>query len=159
VAKHSLGHARFTKSISSTGEDFRKLTPLVLMAALQQAKTVVCEPIHRFRLEVPADTLGTLLPALTRLQAIPHGQVTEDAAAVVTGDVPAARIHALRQQLPVITRGEGVLECVFDRYEPVRGTFPARSRTDHNPLNRTEYLLRVAGRPIAGSRTKRAADR
>ncbi len=153
IAKHSLGHARFTKSISSTGEDYRKLTPLVLMAALQQAKTVVCEPIHRFRLEVPADMLGTLLPALARLHAIPHGQVTGDGEAVVTGDVPAARIHDLRQQLPVITRGEGLLACVFDRYEPVFGTFPTRPRTDNNPLNRTEYLLRVAGRPIAGTRT------
>ncbi len=157
LAKHSLGHARFTKSISSTGEDFRKLTPLVLMAALQRAKTVVCEPIHRFRLEVPADTLGALPPALARLQAVVLGQVTNGRVAVITGDVPAAQIHDLRQRLPVLTRGEGVLECIFDRYEPVRGAVPTRPRTDDNPLNRPEYLLRVAGRPIAGSRTKRTA--
>ncbi|HZC40991.1 MAG TPA: GTP-binding protein, partial [Streptosporangiaceae bacterium] len=33
VGKHSLGHARFTKSLSSTGEDYRKLTPLVVVSA------------------------------------------------------------------------------------------------------------------------------
>ncbi len=60
LGRHSLGHQRFTKSLSSTGEDFRKLTPLVVMCALQQAGTVVCEPIHRFRLDAPADTLGLL---------------------------------------------------------------------------------------------------
>ncbi len=38
--------------------DFRKLVPLVLMSALQEAGTAVCEPIHRFQLEIPADTLG-----------------------------------------------------------------------------------------------------
>ena len=38
LGKQSLGHQRFNKSMSSTGEDFRKLTPLVLMSALQQAR-------------------------------------------------------------------------------------------------------------------------
>src|SRR5207244_9710823 len=70
LGKHGLGHQYFNKSMSSTGEDFRKLTPLVLMSALQQAGTVVCEPIHRFRLDAPADTLGLPLPVLARLSAI-----------------------------------------------------------------------------------------
>ena len=45
-----------------------------------------------------------------------------------------------------LTRGEGVLESTFDRYEPVRGALPTRPRTDRNPLNREEYLLHLAGR-------------
>ena len=40
----------------------------------------------------------------------------------------------------------GLLECAFDRYEPVRGAVPARPRSDHNPLNRKEYLLQVTRR-------------
>jgi len=143
VGKHSIGHARFTKSLSSTGEDYRGLTPLVLMSALQRAGTVVCEPIHRFRLDVPADSLGVLLPALTRLRAVPRTQVTQGASATLEGDLPAARVHELRQLLPPLTGGEGVLECAFDRHEPVRGTVPARPRWDSNPLDRTEYLRRV----------------
>jgi ribosomal protection tetracycline resistance protein len=39
-----------------------------------------------------------------------------------------------------------LLGCAFDRYEPVRGTIPTRPRSDHNPLNRKEYLLHVARR-------------
>jgi ribosomal protection tetracycline resistance protein len=156
LAKHSLGHARFTKSISSTGEDFRKLTPLVLMAALQRARTTVCAPIHRFRLEAPADLLGTLVPALARIGAIPRDQVLDRSVCVITGDVPAARIHDLRRRLPALTRGEGVLESVFDRYEPVRGVVPTRPRSDLDPLNRAEYLLRVAGRPVARPKGLRA---
>src|SRR5271169_1538824 len=54
LGKQSLGHQRFNKSMSSTGEDYRKLTPLVLTSALRQAGTVVCEPVHRFRLDAPA---------------------------------------------------------------------------------------------------------
>jgi ribosomal protection tetracycline resistance protein len=146
LGKHGLGHQRFNKSISSTGEDFRKLTPLVLMSALRQARTVVCEPIHRFRPDALADTLGPLLPALTRLRAVPRTQVTRGTSSTLEGDIPAARVHDLRQQLPALTRGEGVAECTFGRYEPVSGTIPTRPRTDCNPLNRDEYLLCVARR-------------
>ena len=146
IGKHSLGHQRFNKSMSSTGEDYRKLTPLVVMAALQQARTVVCEPIHHFRLEAPAGTLAQLLPALNRLRAVPYTQVTGETAATLEGDIPAARVHELRQQLPPLTGGEGVLEGTFDRYEPVSGTPPSRPRTGNNPLDRVEYLQRVTRR-------------
>ena len=138
LGKHSLGHQRFNKSMSSTGEDYRKLTPLVLSDALRQAGTVVCEPIHRFHLDAPADTLGPLLAALTRLRAVPLGQTARGSALTLEGDIPAARVHELRAELPALTRGEGVLECSFDRYEPVTGVTPTRPRTDDNPLNREE---------------------
>ena len=48
--------------------------------------------------------------------------------------------------LPGISRGEGVLEYAFDHYRLVRGTPPARARSDHNPLDRKEYLLWVERR-------------
>jgi ribosomal protection tetracycline resistance protein len=151
LGKHSIGHQRFNKSLSSTGEDYRKLTPLVLMSALRQAGTVVCEPIHRFRLDAPADTLGPLLPALTRLHAVPRTPVAQDASSTLEGDIPAAWVHQLEQQLPALTSGEGVLESAFDRYQPVRGTTPTRPRTDHNPLDRKQYLMHVARRGAGGS--------
>jgi ribosomal protection tetracycline resistance protein len=40
----------------------------------------------------------------------------------------------------------GLLECEFCRYEPVTGEIPERPRTDDNPLDRKEYLLRVTRR-------------
>ena len=57
-----------------------------------------------------------------------------------------AKVHTLTQQLPGLTRGEGVLESAFDRYQPVRGEIPTRPRTDNDPLNRRDYLLRVLRR-------------
>jgi ribosomal protection tetracycline resistance protein len=146
LPRQSHAHQRFDKSMSSTGADFRNLTPLVLMSALKQAGTVVCEPIHRFHLEVPADTLGATLPVLTRLRAVPDAQAVRGPSTTLEGEVPAARMHELQQQLLVATRGEGVLECVFDHHEPVRGAVPTRPRSDHNPLNRKEYLLRLTRR-------------
>jgi ribosomal protection tetracycline resistance protein len=146
LGKHGLGHQYFNKSMSSTGEDFRNLTPLVLMAALNEAGTTVCEPVHRFHLEIPADTFGTVAPALAHLGGIPTAQDLRSGTYVLEGDIPAARVHDLHLQLPALTRGEGVLESAFDRHEPVRGEVPTRSRSDNNPLDRKKYLLHVQRR-------------
>ena len=115
---------------------------------MEQAGTVVCEPIHRFRLEAPADTFGALAPLLARLRAVPKTQESRGASYVLEGAVPAARVARFQQYVPGLTRGEGILECTFDRYEPISGTFPTRPRTDLNPLNRKEYLLHVNRRRV-----------
>jgi ribosomal protection tetracycline resistance protein len=145
-ARQSHSHGTFDKSMSSTAGDFRHLTPLVLMAALAQAGTVVHEPMHRFRLEMPADVYQAAMPVLVRHQAIPLTSTQEGDSFVVAGDIPAARVHALTQRLPTLTRGEGVLDSAFDHYRKVAGTPPARPCADHHPLNRKEYLLRVLRR-------------
>ncbi|WP_330176421.1 TetM/TetW/TetO/TetS family tetracycline resistance ribosomal protection protein [Streptomyces sp. NBC_01498] len=149
--RQSHAHGTFDKSMSSTGGDFRLLTPLVLMAALKDAGTVVCEPMHHFRLDVPADTFGTVLPALARRRAVPHTPSAHGRSYVVEGEIPAAEIHALEQQLPALTGGEGALEASFAHHRPVVGDFPTRARTDHDPLNRKEYLLGVVRRVPTGA--------
>ena len=144
--RQSHAHGTFDKSMSSTAGDFRNLTPLVVMSALKQAGTRVYEPMHRFRLEIPADTAGSVLPALAGLRAVPRAPARRDSFCLLEGEIPAARVHELRQMLPSLSRGEAVLECAFGHYQPVRGTIPARPRSDHNPLNRKEYLLHVVRR-------------
>jgi len=74
--RQSHAHATFDKSMSSTAGDFRNLTPLVLMSALQSAGTVVCEPMHHFRLELPTDVLGAVLPVVSRLRGLPTTSAT-----------------------------------------------------------------------------------
>jgi ribosomal protection tetracycline resistance protein len=145
--RQSHAHQGFDKSMSSTGADFRGLTPLVLVEALRRAGSQVYEPMHRFRVEAPADTLGALLPVLAALRAVPQTTETQGALCVLEGVVPAAQVHGLERQLPGLTRGEGEWESDFDHYAPVaHSTVPERARTDHNPLNRKEYLLNVTRR-------------
>ena len=102
--------------------------------------------MHRFHLEIPADTLGPTLPVLTRLGAVPRTPEMDGATCTLVGAIPAASVYELQQQVPSLTRGEGVLECAFDHHRPVRGAIPTRARTDHDPLNRKEYLLHVMRR-------------
>ena len=146
LPRQSHAHQGFAKEMSTTGADFRGLTPLVVMSALQEAGTTVYEPIHRFLLEAPADVLGPLLPALARLRALPQTPTIRGSSCTIEGEIPAAHVHKLRLELPALTRGEGVLECEFDSYRAVNGAIPTRPRSDDNPLDREEYLLRVARR-------------
>jgi ribosomal protection tetracycline resistance protein len=145
-ARQSHAHAVFDKSMSSTAGDFRLLTPLVLTTALRRAGTTVHEPMHRFQLELPTDAVRGVLAALAKLRAIPRVPALDQDVSVLEGDIPAAAVHQLEQQLPALTRGEGVLESAFERYQPVTGAVPGRERTDHDPLNRREYLLHVLRR-------------
>ncbi len=126
--------------------DFRYLTPLVVMRALLEADTTVCEPVHRFRVEIPSETFGAVSQALARLEAPLHTVQAQVAWSQLEGDIAAARMHELQQLLPGLTRGEGVVASAFDHYRPIRSEPPNRPRTDRDPLNRGEYLRSVLPR-------------
>ena len=126
--RQSHAHQGFNKSMSSTGADFRGVTPLVLDQALRRAGTRVHEPLNRFRVEAPADTLGALLPVLAALRAVPESTGIRGETCCVEGLVPAARLHELEQRLPGLTRGEGEMESAFGHYAAVtHGPVPYRA--------------------------------
>jgi ribosomal protection tetracycline resistance protein len=126
--------------------DFRYLTPLVVMEALRRGGTAVCEPIHRFHLEIPSAAFGAVSQALARLEASPHAVAASGSSSELEGDIAAAKVHELQQQVPGLTRGEGVLTSTFDHYRPIRGEAPSRPRTARDATNREEYLREVLRR-------------
>jgi ribosomal protection tetracycline resistance protein len=130
----------------STAADFRELTPLVLMRALERAGTEVCEPMVRVSLEIPRDTVGAVLRVLARLGAVAQMPSLQAELSTIATMLPAARVQDLQRQLPALTGGEGVLESDFGGYQPVNGAAPTRRRTTANPLNREEYLMHLARR-------------
>ncbi len=142
----TLTHSGFTppppsgwSKWSSSAGDFRNLTPLVLMSALRQAGTRVYEPVHRFHLEAPADTVWSVRPALARLGAVPDPPATQGSLLTVSGDIPAAQVHELTQQLPALTHGAGVLEASFGHYRL------ARDPLARDPLSRSDGRSGNAG--------------
>jgi ribosomal protection tetracycline resistance protein len=125
----------------STPADFRNLTPIVLMDALDAAGTVVCEPTLRVGLEIPAPAISAVVTALGRLGAAVTRQTVRGELTTIETVVPAARVRDLQRQLPGLTGGEGVLESTFDGYRPVHGEPPTRRRTTVDPRHRKEYLI------------------
>jgi ribosomal protection tetracycline resistance protein len=135
-----------TRGPLSTPADFRKLTPLVLMQALERAGTAVCEPVVRASLEIPTGAIGAVMPVLARLGAALETPSQQGKLSTIEAVLPAARAHDLQRQLAGLTGGEGVLESSFAGYQPVSGDQPTRRRTTANPLNLGEYLMHLARR-------------
>lgn len=140
-----LTYVEFVDAMSTAG-DFRALTPLVLMQALRQAGTQVCEPLQRFRLDVPEPTLAEAIRHLVQHRAVIAESVIAGDVATIHGEIPAAGVPDFERKLPGISRGEGDFDHWQCGWQPIHGDVPTRPRTDFNPLDRVEYLSRLSGR-------------
>ncbi|HET7472056.1 MAG TPA: translation factor GTPase family protein [Candidatus Limnocylindrales bacterium] len=133
-------------SPASTVQDFRRLTQLVLMTALERAGTWVCEPLADLALEVPTPAAPGLLALLGQLGGRVRGQFSAGGMSHVDAVLPVAGVRVLQQRIPGLTGGEGVMEVRFGGYQPVGDHPPRRPRTTPNPLNRDEFLMELARR-------------
>jgi ribosomal protection tetracycline resistance protein len=142
--KVTLTHSGYS-SAGSTAGDFRRLTPLVLMAALREAGTLVYEPINHYELEVPPDTVSAVMTKLLDAGASTDSTVIGTDVAVLEGLIPATRARGVEIQVPGLTHGEGVFLSQFSGYRSLGELAdpPRRARLDDNPLDRKEYLLNL----------------
>ncbi len=132
--------------VTSVPTDYRKLASLVMADAVKNAGTVVCEPVHRFELRVPAENSGACIHLLSINRAEVESSDGDGEVSMIAGIIPAATIDAVSKALPGISRGRADLDTRFHDYQPVAGEPPQRRRTDLNPYNRVEYLSRLKGR-------------
>jgi ribosomal protection tetracycline resistance protein len=128
--------------VSQAGE-YRKLTPLVLAAALCAAGTTVHEPCHAFELEIPPDRLGPVTARLAQLEARIE-RTTPGSSWHLTGELPARTAPRFTAELPHLTGGLGTWSTRPGGDRPVAGAPPSRPRTDGNPYNRAEYLRHLS---------------
>jgi ribosomal protection tetracycline resistance protein len=142
----------------TTAAHFRGLTPLVLMRALEQARTVVCEPIMRVNIEIPTADVSAVLAAVARSGGTVETQSVQRDLSMIPAVLPAAQVQNLRRDVPGLTGGEGVVEATFGGYRPVRSPSPTRRRTTANPLNRVEYMMQLRGRAFRARNQRRQSE-
>ena len=83
---------------------------------------------------------------MARLHAVPQTQEMRGSAYVLEGEVPAARVHEFQQQLPALTRGEGVVECDFDSYQrSAARSRPGRGRTTTRSTAKSTCCMSCGG--------------
>jgi ribosomal protection tetracycline resistance protein len=141
--RQSAMHQKFNKNISSVGADFRNLAPVLIHEALRQARTVVCEPVETFHLEIPVTALPVVTVTLGRLSGLITGTSPAAEAAdilALTGTLPTRSVQPLLAQLPEQTSGEGVFTSEVTHYTPVAGPPPARARSGPDPLDRETWF-------------------
>ncbi|MFK8849905.1 tetracycline resistance ribosomal protection protein Otr(A) [Streptomyces sp. Ac-502] len=101
-----LTRSGFVGPVSTAG-DFRGVTPVVLARALRRAGTRVYEPCHSFEAEVPLDTIAPVTAHLAPLGADFDDTSAAGGRWLLTGTLPARRLHDAERRLPGLTRGEG----------------------------------------------------
>jgi ribosomal protection tetracycline resistance protein len=126
--------------------DFRRLTQLVLMTALDRAGTWVCEPLSELTLEMPASTAQGVLAALGRLGGRVTGQFSTNDLTRATAVLPLARLRSLQHQLPGLSMGEGIVESRPGGYQPIGENPPRRPRSGPSPLEREAWLASLSRR-------------
>ena len=129
--------------VSSVAADFRNLAPVLVHDALRQARTVVCEPVETFRLEIPAGALPVVTVTLARLSGLVTATEADGTAADVltlTGTIPTRNVQPLLAQLPEQTSGEAGFTSEVSHYTPVTGPPPVRPRIGPDPLDRETWF-------------------
>ncbi|WP_370107503.1 GTP-binding protein [Nocardioides sp.] len=143
LARQSRAHQKFNKGFSSVAADFRLLGQLVVTAALQQARTVVHEPVDRFEVEVPTDALQPVLSWVEQLQGRINHTDTVGELTQLRGYMRTGSVRDLASRLPDLTNGEGTVTHEIDHYEPVSGPPPSRQRVGPDPGNRDEWFRKM----------------
>ncbi len=100
------------------GGDFRQATYRAVRQGLCKAKSVLLEPVYDFRLEVPSELTGRAMTDMQTRGGHFEAPLTEGSVSVLTGTVPAARMHGYQAQMLAYSGGRGRLSMSFKGYEP-----------------------------------------
>ncbi len=107
------GHEKHTE-----GGDFRQATYRAVRQGLMSTESVLLEPWYRFRLEIPAESLGRAMSDIQRMAGEAEPPDTLGESAILTGIAPVAKIQGYAMEVASYTRGRGKLTCVPAGYLP-----------------------------------------
>ena len=90
---------------------------------------VKCEPMERLVVNVPDDSIGTVIEKLGRRKAeMVNMEPAELGHTKVEFKIPARGLIGYRTEFLTDTKGEGTMNSIFDSYEPYKGEIQARTR-------------------------------
>ena len=106
------------------GYEFQVSRPRVLFKTIDGVK---CEPIDKVVLDVPEDSVGTIMQSMGKkkgqlLDMSPIGSRMR-----LQFLVPSRGLFGYKSQMLTDTRGEGVMSSVFEKYAPYEGEIEGRS--------------------------------
>ncbi len=106
------------------GYEFSVNPPRVLM---KEVDGVLCEPIERLMIDVPENCVGSVMEKLGSrkgelLQMCPHGSRMR-----IEFLIPSRGLFGYRSEFLTDTKGEGILNAIFDSYQPYKGEITRRA--------------------------------
>ena len=107
------------------GYEFQVSRPRVLFKTIDGVK---CEPIDRVVLDVPTECVGSVMQSMgeKKGELIDMNQTSETRMRLQFF-VPSRGLFGYKSQLLTDTRGEGVINSIFDSYQPYKGDIEGRT--------------------------------
>lgn len=88
----------------------------------------VCEPIEHVIVDVPEEFSGTIINMLNRRKGEMQDMKTENGQVRLEYLVPTRGLLGMRGDFIIETKGEGILNHSFLKFEPEKGEIPGRTR-------------------------------
>ena len=108
------------------GYEFLVSRPKVIIKEINGVK---CEPIERLVVNVPDDCIGSVIEKLGKRKAeMINMEPAEAGHTKVEFKIPSRGLIGYRTEFMTDTKGNGVMNHVFEDYEPYKGTVVARTR-------------------------------
>lgn len=90
---------------------------------------VLCEPVEYLMVDVPEEYMGSIMEELgSRKGEIVNMNTTHQGYTRLEYKIPARGLIGFRSRLLTITKGNGIMNHVFNGYEPLKGEIRARDR-------------------------------
>lgn len=132
-------HVAHTKS-----NDFTIATPMGIMDGLSKSKPTLLEPVLKFKVIAPEESLGSIISELLKLRAEFENPEIENEKCKITGKIPLATSIDFPVKLSAITGGKGKLITRFSSYKPCDVNLGiTREYKGINPLDTAKYILKA----------------
>ncbi len=96
---------------------------------IKEINGVKCEPIERLVVNVPDDCIGNVIEKLGQRKAeMVNMEPAEEGHTKIEFKIPARGLIGYRTEFLTDTKGEGVMNHIFDSYEPFKGEVISRVR-------------------------------
>lgn len=129
-------------SVDSTPADFRNVTPMVLMEAVDNAKTRLLEPLNEFELRVPEYAISKTMFDLKMMKAEFESPEIIGEDYILTGFIPVENSKDYQIKIASYTAGKGIFITKFSGYRNTEfNESKICKRNAINPLNKKEYIM------------------
>ncbi|MBO7177968.1 MAG: translational GTPase TypA [Clostridia bacterium] len=105
------------------GYEFQVSTPKVIN---KEIDGVTCEPIERLFVDVPQECVGTVMENMGKRQGELINMTPMNSRIKLEFVIPERGLLGYRSDFLTETRGEGIMNSIFEGYQPLKGAMPRR---------------------------------
>ena len=114
------------------GGDFRQATYRAVRNGLAKAKSILLEPVYKFRLEIPNENVGRAMSDIQRMYGEFDSPITVGDMTTITGIAPVVTMNGYQREVLSYTKGIGRIFYTIDGYRRCHNEEEVISKKGYN---------------------------